>query len=93
MGADDALSANHSRCPVRSRCAGFHYSRVCAKDAASGDEFGLKILDPIWTTAYVVRNHGYMIYDALFATDANGEILCDPARGLLRKGRHRCSIR
>ena len=25
----------------------------------------LKILDPIWTTAYIVRNHGYMIYDTL----------------------------
>ena len=23
---------------------------------------GLKILDPIWTTAYISRNHGYMIY-------------------------------
>src|SRR6266850_5577876 len=34
----------------------------------------LKIVDPIWTTAYIVRNHGYMIYDTLFATDANGEI-------------------
>ena len=34
----------------------------------------LKILDPIWTSAYIVRNHGYMIYDTLFATDANGEI-------------------
>ena len=34
----------------------------------------LKILDPIWTTAYIVRNHGYMIYDTLFATDATGEI-------------------
>jgi peptide/nickel transport system substrate-binding protein len=34
----------------------------------------LKILDPIWTTAYIVRNHGYMIYDTLFATDANGEV-------------------
>jgi peptide/nickel transport system substrate-binding protein len=30
----------------------------------------LKILDPIWTTAYIVRNHGYMIYDTLFALDA-----------------------
>ena len=30
----------------------------------------LKIVDPIWTTAYIVRNHGYMIYDTLFATDA-----------------------
>ena len=29
----------------------------------------LKILDPIWTTAYIVRNHGYMIYDQLFALD------------------------
>jgi peptide/nickel transport system substrate-binding protein len=34
----------------------------------------LKILDPIWTTAYIVRNHGYMIYDTLFATDEKGEI-------------------
>jgi peptide/nickel transport system substrate-binding protein len=34
----------------------------------------LKILDPIWTTAYIVRNHGYMIYDTLFATDAKGEV-------------------
>ncbi|WP_454625337.1 ABC transporter substrate-binding protein [Bradyrhizobium cenepequi] len=34
----------------------------------------LKILDPIWTTAYIVRNHGYMIYDTLFATDDAGNI-------------------
>jgi peptide/nickel transport system substrate-binding protein len=34
----------------------------------------LKILDPIWTTAYITRNHGYMVYDTLFAMDANGEI-------------------
>ena len=31
----------------------------------------LKILDPVWTTAYITRNHGYMIYDMLFAPDAN----------------------
>src|SRR4029078_10467493 len=29
----------------------------------------LTILDPIWTTAYVTRDHGYMIYDTLFSTD------------------------
>ncbi len=29
----------------------------------------VKILDPIWTTAYIVRNHGYMVYDTLFAVD------------------------
>ncbi len=34
----------------------------------------LKILDPIWTTAYIVRNHGYMIYDTLFALDGNLEV-------------------
>ena len=34
----------------------------------------LKILDPIWTTAYIVRNHGYMIYDTLFGMDEKGEI-------------------
>jgi peptide/nickel transport system substrate-binding protein len=33
----------------------------------------LKIVDPIWTTAYITRNHGYMIYDTLFAMDAKGE--------------------
>src|SRR5271154_6520823 len=30
----------------------------------------LRVLDPIWTTAYISRNHGYMIYDTLFAIDA-----------------------
>ena len=34
----------------------------------------LKIVDPIWTTAYITRNHGYMVYDTLFATDANGRV-------------------
>src|SRR5574337_109655 len=34
----------------------------------------LKVLDPIWTTAYITRNHGYMIYDTLFATDANLQV-------------------
>ncbi len=34
----------------------------------------LKIVDPIWTTAYITRNHGYMIYDTLFAIDEKGEI-------------------
>ena len=34
----------------------------------------LKILDPIWTTAYIVRDHGYMVYDTLLAMDAKLEI-------------------
>ena len=35
---------------------------------------GLRILDPIWNTAYVTRNHGYLVYDSLFGTDANQQI-------------------
>ncbi len=34
----------------------------------------LKIIDPIWTTAYIVRNHGYMIYDTLFSSDEKGDV-------------------
>ena len=34
----------------------------------------LAVLDPIWTTAYVTRNHAYMIYDTLFSEDAQGNI-------------------
>ena len=30
----------------------------------------LKVLDPIWTTAFISRNHGYLIYDTLFSRDA-----------------------
>jgi peptide/nickel transport system substrate-binding protein len=26
----------------------------------------LAVLDPIWTTAYVTRNHGYMVFDTLY---------------------------
>ena len=31
----------------------------------------LKNIDPIWTTAYITRNYGYMVYDTLFALDGN----------------------
>src|SRR6266566_4515152 len=30
----------------------------------------LRVLDPVWTTAYITRNHGYMVFDTLFAIDA-----------------------
>jgi peptide/nickel transport system substrate-binding protein len=29
--------------------------------------------DPIWSTAYVTRTHGYLVYDTLFALDENFE--------------------
>jgi peptide/nickel transport system substrate-binding protein len=34
----------------------------------------LNILDPIWTTQYMARNHGYMVYDTLFGTDEKSRI-------------------
>lgn len=33
----------------------------------------LKILDPSFTTAYITRNFGYMVYDTLFAQDSKGQ--------------------
>jgi peptide/nickel transport system substrate-binding protein len=29
----------------------------------------LQILDPVFTTQYITRNHGYMVYDTLFSLD------------------------
>jgi peptide/nickel transport system substrate-binding protein len=34
----------------------------------------LKIVDPIWTITYIVRNHGYMVWDTLFALDAKQQV-------------------
>ncbi len=31
----------------------------------------LRVLDPIWTTASVTRNYGYMVYDTLLALDSH----------------------
>jgi hypothetical protein len=46
----------------------------------------LKVLDPFWTTAYIARNHGYMIYDVLFALDDN--LTVQPQMGDLSTGGH-----
>jgi peptide/nickel transport system substrate-binding protein len=34
----------------------------------------LRVLDPIITTAHITRNHGYMVYDTLLATDKDNQI-------------------
>src|SRR5436190_18723833 len=34
----------------------------------------LRVIDPVITTAYITRDHGYMVYDTLLATDANFQI-------------------
>lgn len=34
----------------------------------------LRVIDPLFTTAYITRDHGYMVYDTLLATDASFKI-------------------
>lgn len=34
----------------------------------------LRVIDPILTTAYITRDHGYMVFDTLVATDSNFKI-------------------
>jgi peptide/nickel transport system substrate-binding protein len=46
-------------------------SRQTLRFVAQAD---LKIIDPIWTTAYITRNHGYLVYDTLFGTDENLQV-------------------
>src|ERR1044071_10238749 len=39
-----------------------------------GPHSNLNVLDPVWTTQYMARNHGYMVYDTLFGTDEKNRI-------------------
>ena len=43
----------------------------------------LTSIDPIWTTAIVTRNHGYIVYDTLFGMDAGLQPKPQMASGLL----------
>jgi peptide/nickel transport system substrate-binding protein len=62
-------------------CALFACGPAPASGPAQGEktlrmapQSDLEILDPIWTTAAVTRDHGYMIYDTLFGMDAKGQV-------------------
>ena len=46
--------------------SGTAYAETVIKLVPQAD---LKNLDPIWTTASITNNHGYMVYDTLFAFD------------------------
>ena len=46
---------------------------ACSETLRAVMHSDVKIVDPIWTTAYITRDHGYMVYDTLFAQDANNE--------------------
>ncbi|HUP07313.1 MAG TPA: ABC transporter substrate-binding protein [Caldimonas sp.] len=63
-------------------CAALAFAVACAAVAPAVHAQGktlrfvahadVKILDPTFTTAYISRNFGYMVYDTLFAQDASG---------------------
>jgi peptide/nickel transport system substrate-binding protein len=41
----------------------------------------LKILDPIWSASYIVRAHGYLVYDTLFGIDKDFKVQPQMAEG------------
>src|SRR3954465_4872237 len=47
---------------------------VDAKTITAVMHSDLRVIDPGFTTAYITRDHGYMIYDTLLATDSNFKI-------------------
>jgi peptide/nickel transport system substrate-binding protein len=49
-------------------------SMADAKTVTAVMHSDLRIIDPIFTTAYITRDHGYMVYDTLVATDSNFKI-------------------
>jgi peptide/nickel transport system substrate-binding protein len=65
------FAAGSAALAVTPRLAGAQDKKNVLRFVQNGN---LTILDPIWTTAYVTRDHGYMIYDVLFATDEAGVV-------------------
>src|SRR4051812_21571665 len=67
---------------IRAFCCFFTVSALLAAPPAMAQQKSviravpigdLKVLDPIWSTAYTTRNHAYMVYDTLFALDADNK--------------------
>ncbi|MFK7754683.1 MAG: ABC transporter substrate-binding protein [Sedimentitalea sp.] len=46
-------------------------SPISAETLVAVKHSALRVLDPIMTTAYMSRNHGYMIFDTLYALDSD----------------------
>jgi len=59
-------------CLVAVMALGFGSGPLSAETVIKANlDSALKQLDPIWTTAYISRSHGYMVYDTLFGLDEN----------------------
>ncbi|TMJ60625.1 MAG: ABC transporter substrate-binding protein, partial [Alphaproteobacteria bacterium] len=48
---------------------GAGWAQAPAKTLRFIPQADLRSIDPIWTTAYVTRNFGYLVFDTLFALD------------------------
>src|SRR6201998_844646 len=63
--------------PVASAFSGAWMSKASAADKKTITAVmhsDLRIIDPLFTTAYITRDHGYMVYDTLLATDSNFKV-------------------
>ncbi len=66
--------------------AGLSAPRAIAQGAAARSlrvipQANLTSIDPVWTTAVVTRNHAFMVYDQLCATDSKGVVRPQMAEG------------
>src|SRR6202007_2519606 len=63
--------------PVASAFSGAWMSKASAagkKTITAVMHSDLRIIDPLFTTAYITRDHGYMVFDTLLATDSNFKV-------------------
>src|SRR6201997_1681511 len=63
--------------PVASAFSGAWMSKASAADKKTITAVmhsDLRIIDPLFTTAYITRDHGYMVFDTLLATDSNFKV-------------------
>lgn len=60
-------------------CAALSATLLCANPARAQTitavmQSGLRVMDPVVSTAFMTRDHGYMIYDTLLGTDSSFKI-------------------
>ena len=74
LGASAGIAATGVSAPALSQGAAARTLRVIP-------QANLTSLDPVWTTAVVTRNHAFLVYDQLCATDGKGEVKPQMAEG------------
>ena len=65
------LSVRHTLASLAILALGVLPASLSAQTLRAVPHAQLKVLDPIWTTAYITRTHGYLVYDTLFGLDEN----------------------